>query len=116
MNVKKFGPGFVYLMYAKDMNLYKIGQSINPHKRLMQLNYESPCTVSLIHQMPVTNMIAAEYYFHVLFNKKRVKGEWFALNDLEVSIFKGCTGGNDFEKAKQVVIDQEYHQKRVKNV
>lgn len=68
-----------YLMH--DGINYKIGRSINPTKRLLELKTASP-NIRLIKD---TEYIA-EKFFHELFYDLNVGGEWFKLgyNDLQI--------------------------------
>jgi hypothetical protein len=68
-----------YLMY--DGKNYKIGRSINPNKRLLELKTASP-NIKLIKECE----FIAEKFLHELFCSSNVGGEWFELgyNDLQV--------------------------------
>lgn len=113
MKVKKFGPGFVYLMHAGGTKLYKIGQSADQNRRLLKLNYDYPMGISLIHVIPVTNMKESESYLHRVFRDKRVKGEWFELNEFEISTINLLYDDSITELSIQLVIEQEYFQKLI---
>ena len=62
-----------YLMY--DGKNYKIGRSINPEKRVLELKTASP-NIKLLKE----TYFVAEKYFHELFYNSNVGGEWFELN------------------------------------
>lgn len=112
MSKRKFGPGYVYLMRIKGTNVYKIGQSVNPSKRLWQLNNNMPYEVEIIHKILVENMRTAEDYLHRIFREKHLKGEWFALDEIDVEVICKCQGKNDDEICYEIAIVQKYFQRR----
>lgn len=68
-----------YLMFD-DIN-YKIGQSINPEKRLTELKVANH-TIRLINK----SRFVPEKYLHELFAESRVGGEWFELRNNDLNI------------------------------
>lgn len=89
---KKYGPGYVYLIKATDSNYCKIGISINPKRRLYTIDQTVPFDVELIHTMPVRSMKQCEDSWHYIFKKKRMKGEWFILDEDDIKLFCQCEG------------------------
>lgn len=85
-------PGYIYIMAAGGIctGLYKIGLSINPTKRLKKTT-NGPFPISIIHTVPCKNMSEVESGLHMLFHEDRVNGEWFKLNDSQLSRLLGCT-------------------------
>ena len=94
--------GFVYLMNRDDAKWTKIGLSIHPDKRQLQVAKECSnqvgysVKIGLLKVWEVPNMIEAERQLHKLFDNKRVAGEWFNLDtdeiesiELYMSDFKG---------------------------
>lgn len=79
----------VYLMQDTDTNYFKIGVSKQPKYREKTLQAEKP-TINLIASTVFENRQTAfkiEKYFHLLFNNKRIRGEWFCLNNDDVNFF-----------------------------
>lgn len=72
---------FVYLMKNRRNGLVKIGISTNPSRRERTLQSEEP-DIDLLFSSP--SSIRVEKSLHELFSKKRVRGEWFKLNDDDV--------------------------------
>jgi hypothetical protein len=66
-----------YLMF--DGNLYKIGKSNNPEKRLKQLKTANPN----IQLLAITEKIT-EDFLHNQFNEYRVTGEWFLFDEVNL--------------------------------
>lgn len=79
----------VYLMVDHNTGYYKIGRSNNAAKREKTLQSEKP-TIEMLHTFKARSK--DETYFHELFKKQRIRGEWFNLSkddiDTIVSYFK----------------------------
>jgi hypothetical protein len=76
-------PKKTYLIYDKSANLYKIGRAISPDfraKTIMQMNPSS--------ELMCTCQTDIETELHKHFEEKRVNGEWFRLDDLDVEYVK----------------------------
>jgi hypothetical protein len=73
---------YVYLMFNKRNEHFKIGKSIKPHYRERTLQSELP-EISMIAAWKVSAKV--EKQLHALFKHKRLRGEWFNLsfNDIE---------------------------------
>ena len=69
---------YIYLIHIHD-NLYKIGQSKNPHSRLKTLQTSSPYKLALTHSFQADDVNKAEEMLHRLFADNREMGEWFRL-------------------------------------
>lgn len=68
--------GYVYILRYED--LYKIGQSLDPKRRLAQLQF--PFDTELLLVFGVDDRRKSEELLHHHFAEKRRKGEWFKLN------------------------------------
>lgn len=60
-------------------NLYKIGKTRDLQKRLASYHTHLPVMFRVIRQYASTNMSDLEECLHIIFQHKRVKGEWFEL-------------------------------------
>jgi len=69
----------VYILNT-GRNLYKIGKTQDLHKRLAAYHTHSPVMFRVIRQYAALNMSDLEESLHIVFQHKRVKGEWFELN------------------------------------
>lgn len=78
-------PAFVYL--GKSNRLYKIGRTINLKRRQQQLSANLPSELKMIHAIQTDDPHGVEAYWHNRFKDKRVKGEWFKLNEEDVQTF-----------------------------
>ena len=68
----------VYILKT-GKNLYKIGRTRDLQKRLASYHTHLPILFRVIRQYPAANMADLEESLHVVFQHKRVKGEWFEL-------------------------------------
>lgn len=84
----KTAPGYIYLIEGLPGH-YKIGLTVDPKERIGTLGVQLPYPIRVIHLIPAENMEAAENHLHDLFRGKRVRGEWFELDEQEVAFIKG---------------------------
>ena len=75
----------VYILKT-GRNLYKIGKSRDLHKRLASYHTHLPILFRVVRQYPAANMDDLEAGLHIVFQHKRVKGEWFQLTNDDLSI------------------------------
>lgn len=78
----------VYLMHDTTNNFYKIGISNNPKYRERTLQGEKP-TIEIVcyKEFPIRSIAEAfESALHRTFAKKRIRGEWFSLDETDVII------------------------------
>ncbi|RFS26620.1 GIY-YIG nuclease family protein [Chitinophaga silvatica] len=75
----------VYIL-STGKNLYKIGKTQDLHKRLAVYHTHLPVMFRVIRQYAALNMSDLEESLHIVFQHKRVKGEWFELNKSDLII------------------------------
>lgn len=75
----------VYILKT-GKNLYKIGKTQDIQKRLAAYQTYLPVLFRIIRQYPADNMTELEESLHVIFQHKRVKGEWFELSVDDITI------------------------------
>jgi len=74
-------PGkYIYLIQLGDTEIYKIGISNDPHRRIKQLQSKCPIPLKLIFTNFGHDYEFAEKYLHSHFRHQRIKGEWFKLS------------------------------------
>lgn len=78
--------GYLYLLKCGEH--YKIGFSNTPKRRLKQFRTGSPLPVLLVHTIKTAFYRQIEQQLHYKFAKKRVRGEWFTLDDADVEYIK----------------------------
>jgi nucleoside 2-deoxyribosyltransferase len=80
--------GFIYLIRA-DTGEYKIGRAKNVDQRLASFGgAKHPFKWEVIHTIEVSDACAAERHLHRLYERRRVNGEWFVLNNEDVEFIK----------------------------
>ena len=80
----------LYLMKDLANGFYKIGISNNPEYREKTLQSEKP-TIELITSKGFSNRkiaLAFESSLHKSYENKRLRGEWFELNEREIAEIK----------------------------
>ena len=75
----------VYILKT-GKNLYKIGKTRDLQKRLATYHTHLPILFRVVRQYPAANMDELEESLHIVFQHRRVKGEWFQLTDQELII------------------------------
>lgn len=82
---------YVYLIQDTDISGYiKIGHTNNLVRRLNEIGAtKGSVQVRLIHFIRCTNRIHTERSLHKLFKKKRIRGEWFDLNNRDIRDLMG---------------------------
>jgi len=80
-----FNQGYVYLIHAIGSDYYKIGKSINPDRRILQISPVMPFKVRFVRVWPTNFMDKAEKYLHNLFMDERTNGEWFSFKEEELN-------------------------------
>ena len=75
----------VYVMIDKNTGMYKIGRSKNPERRERTLQSEKP-TIELLFSHDAR--VKDEKVLHDMFASKRIRGEWFNLDGMDLSKVK----------------------------
>lgn len=78
-------PTKIYIMVDHSTGYYKIGRSINPSFREKTLQSEKP-TITLLFGFDSTHQ--QEKQLHAQYASKRIRGEWFALTEDDLSTIK----------------------------
>lgn len=90
--VEKFSPGhragYVYLIRAAGTNVYKIGSSENPPRRMKTLQSKRKYQLEIIATIYADDCRRLERRYHMQLVKYKIAGEWFLLPQSEVDVFK----------------------------
>ena len=80
--------GYVYLL--RSGRKYKIGYTVDPSRRLRELNTGMPDAGKLVHTIKTDDPAGIEKYWHGRFAAKRLRSdaEWFSLSQEEVNAFR----------------------------
>lgn len=79
----KIRPGYVYVLESGGR--YKIGQTKDFEVRFKTLGKASPYPVNVISTTKVRDMTQAERHLHDIFFGKRINGEWFNLDEADLT-------------------------------
>ena len=80
-------PGFIYLMKPKGHNVYKIGESIDPPRRLEVQSKKRDYELEIVQQIQVKDCFGIEQALHEQFSRYRLAGEWFVLPEATLLCF-----------------------------
>ncbi|PYS88584.1 MAG: hypothetical protein DMF64_20210 [Acidobacteria bacterium] len=76
--------GWVYLVRVNEV-FYKIGVATNIQRRIGELQMGCPFEVVLVHMIASSHARPLESGLHKIFAHKRVRGEWFRLDNTDVA-------------------------------
>jgi hypothetical protein len=83
---------------------YKIGITTSTvTKRVRSLQTGSPYKITRYWSKRCSNYQEMERYFHRKFAKKRLCGEWFALDDKDLEFIKSCKRYSLFTSKKKKI-------------
>jgi len=82
-NQKKLQPVFTYVILDESTGYYKIGRSKEPDVREKTLQAQKP-TLSILYKTEKN----IEVKLHNYFKSKRIRGEWFKLNEIDLDIIQ----------------------------
>lgn len=80
--------GYVYLI--SDGEFCKIGIAADVAARLLGLQTANPRELRILHLIEVSNPNALEEELHIRFEHKRVRGEWFRFDDVDIQWIKSA--------------------------
>lgn len=78
--------GFIYVI--RSDRYYKIGKSINPYRRLSVIAVSHTEQLEIVILLKTNNMPLLENVLHKTFRHKRVKGEWFNLDEDDLNYIR----------------------------
>ena len=78
--------GFVYLLHCNGA--YKIGHAKVVDKRVSQIEPVMPYPVEVVFSIPTSDRFLMEAELHAHFRDRRLRGEWFALDEEDVLAVK----------------------------
>jgi hypothetical protein len=83
--------GYVYLIQCGEY--FKIGQTTNLSKRILQLGIQLPHKPQIVHVIATENYEVLERELHNYFSLHRLNGEWFSLKEDHIKTFchYGCS-------------------------
>lgn len=88
--------GYVYLLQSPT-KYWKIGKTNNPDDRRKTFEVKMPFEVEYAHLIPCYDMHKLEGELHSIFAAKRVKGEWFGLDAIDINWIKAIESQVHFD-------------------
>lgn len=78
---------YTYLMIDLKSGLHKIGISSDPNYREKTLQSEQPEIETVVHRKFINRKLAKDFEkeLHTKYDSKRIRGEWFDLNSMEIN-------------------------------
>lgn len=80
--------GYVYLIRAVGHGAYKIGCSVDPARRLPEIQRYIDVPLELVAQVYFHNYETAEFHMQQKYKRYRLSRDWFALPDWAVEEIK----------------------------
>ena len=94
-------PGYVYVMRLPD-GLYKIGQTLDLNRRLMQQKRKYGAATEIVFSALVSGRLSVEYAIKSQFEpKRRGLPEIFSLDDADIKMIREAFAALDFYKVDQ---------------
>jgi len=84
-NSKLNPDGYIYIVKLKGFDIYKIGVSNNPNRRLRDINSYMPFEVELLMIEWFKNAYNLEECIHDNLKDKLLRHEWFRLTENQIS-------------------------------
>ena len=87
----------LYVLHCNGV--YKIGiTTTTVTRRVKSLQTGNAYKITRYWSKKCSNYVQMEKYFHRKFAKKRLLGEWFALDDNDLEFIKNCKRDSIFER------------------
>lgn len=77
-------PGYVYVLQMEGHDYYKIGRTSNPDRRIRQIRPQMPARLKVVFAHRVSDCHFWESQLHFDYKSKRLNGEWFLLDSLDL--------------------------------
>ncbi len=76
---------FVYILKPEKNDVYKIGQTTRPAKRLIEVQRKFPFKVKFVRVFRVSESSGGlESFLHAHYSKYHIGGDWFVFNQEEL--------------------------------
>ena len=79
---------FVYIIQAGNTNLYKIGYTNNPERRIKGLQTGNPQSLRFVTIYETPNPRELERKIHDIVAREKMVGEWFEIDHVDSLIFE----------------------------
>lgn len=85
-NSKLRPDGYIYILKLKGFDIYKIGVSSNPERRINDIDSANPFGVKVLCLLYFKNAYELEECIHDSFKRKALRKEWFKFDEISISI------------------------------
>lgn len=85
-NSKSRPDGYVYIVKLNGFDIYKIGVSANPERRIKDIDSSNPFGIEIICLLYFKNAYEMEECIHDSFRDKALRKEWFKFDKISLSI------------------------------
>jgi septal ring factor EnvC (AmiA/AmiB activator) len=76
--------GFIYILKSEN-GYYKIGKAKELQNRITTWQHEFPIVIDFIYSFACHNRRLVENFLHNKYSKKRLRREWYKLNDEDIA-------------------------------
>ena len=80
--------GYVYFIQNEESGAVKIGRTNDLERRVALFSRRFPFSIKLLQHIHTLNFEKIELTFHHYFDKKRLDGEWFKLDEMDIDQIK----------------------------
>lgn len=84
VNAKKFPHSYLYIIKIVDSNLYKIGVSNNPKRRIRDISGHLPYDIEVKYCAKHPHTYNLEEMIHDNFREQELRHEWFELSSIDL--------------------------------
>lgn len=98
-------PGYVYMVRDPNSHMVKIGRSVNPLARLLQIAPRRS-GLELVSYIATADNVWLEGFMHEAFAHCRVRGEWFMPTVDEVKLFTSIVEADDIDALPSQIVAQ----------
>jgi hypothetical protein len=102
----------IYFILDRERQAVKIGISMNPRKRLVELQQANPGTLELLATVP--GDATREWLIHEQFKSSRLRGEWFRATKKLMSRIEYHRGQQGYKREEQKCTEREACKRREK--
>lgn len=100
--------GYVYVIEAVGSNYFKIGKSINPDKRILQIATKMPFPLRFVRIWQSCFMSLSEKTLHKDWEEFRVNGEWFEFDEECLCSLLGSCSSNRVRYSYCQIVNSMY--------
>jgi predicted GIY-YIG superfamily endonuclease len=106
INGDRYRKQFVYIVTASEFeNIYKIGIAKDVEDRVRTMQTGCPFKLYAFKCYQVNDAVSVETMLHSFFHKKRLMGEWFRLNEIDLTYIDESLSNIDYVLSERIGFD-----------